>query len=81
MSRVAIVMIIVLLASSCFSLEMRRRAAQLEFEKGMRFYNNIDIRAAKQAFMHAVRLDPSHQKAKVYLRQAKRMLGEPEDWE
>lgn len=73
----AVSLVLIILASGCYGLESRKRAAQLEYEKGMRLYHRIELEGAKKAFEHALWLNPNHDGAKAYLRRVKMMLAEP----
>ena len=75
MRYVALFSVVVLLAAGCFSLEMRLKAAQLEYEKGLRFYERFELIGAKKAFTHALRLNPNHQGARACLEKVNRLLG------
>lgn len=83
MRRAAAVLLITTVLSGCYSLEMRKHAAQLEYEKGMRLFDGWNLRGAKKAFEHTLWLDPNHQAAKVQLRRVRWILGdrEPYEWE
>ena len=54
-SYLTIILAAVILVSGCglYSMESRKRAAQLEFEKGMRLYNRCEFEAAKKDFEHS----------------------------
>ena len=71
------VLVLVLLISSCYGPESRKRAAQLEYEKGTRLYNKCEFRGAKKAFEHALWLNPNHEAAKIAQAQVRKILG---DW-
>ena len=79
----AVLLILGLLAAGCYSAESRKRAAQLEFEKGMRLYNRCEFRVAKKAFEHSLWLNPKHEGSKSYLGVVRRILGdtEPYPWD
>lgn len=79
-------LVVAILAAGCFNAEARKRASQLEFEKGRRLYDQCELWGAKKRFERALRLNANHLAAQEYLRVVKRMLGirerievEPED--
>ena len=75
----SVLLILALLASSCYGLESRKRASQLEFEKGMRLYNRCEFECDKAAFEHYLRLNPKHEGSKTYLAIVRRILVRPEE--
>jgi hypothetical protein len=77
----AVLLIMALFVSSCYGLESRKRASQLEFEKGMRLYNRCEFECAKGAFEHSLWLNPKHEGSKTYLAIVRRILVRPEEYE
>ncbi len=74
-------LILTLLVSGCYGAASRKRAAQLEFEKGMRLYNRCFFEGAKKAFEHSLWLNPKHEGSKTYLGIVRRILVQPEEFE
>lgn len=81
MKSTAVLLIIVILLSSCVGVESRKRAAQLEFEKGMRLYNRCEFEGAKKAYEHSLWLNKDHEGSKTYLGIVRRILVRPEEYE
>jgi len=78
---ISLVGAILLAGCGLYSMESRKRAAQLEFEKGMRLYNKCEFEAAKKAFEHSLWLNPNHEGATRYLAVVRRILVQPEEYE
>ena len=81
MKTIAVLLVVALLVSGCFGAASRKRAAQLEFEKGMRLYNRCEFEAAKKAFEHSLWLNSEHEGSKTYLGIVRRILVQPEEFE
>ena len=79
MKVVCIMLVVAILAAGCFNAEARKRAAQLEFEKGRRLYDRCEFWGAKKRFERALKLNHNHLAAQEYLRVVKRMLAIPEE--
>jgi hypothetical protein len=81
MKVVAVLLVVSILVAGCYGPSSRKRAAQLEYEKGLRLYNRYEFRAAKKAFEHSLWLNPNHAGARRYLKVVKRIMCEPEEIE
>ena len=83
MRALALLLILSILVAGCYGIESRKRAAQLEFEKGMRLYDRCEFKAAQKAFEHSLWLNPDHEGSRRYLGVVRRMQGdtEPYPWD
>ena len=81
MRLVSLLLVLTVIAAGCYGAASRKRAAQLEFEKGMRLYNRCEFEGAKKAFEHSLWLNPDHEGLKTYLGVVRRILCQPEEYE
>lgn len=73
-----ILLAVAVVAAGCYGPDARKRAAQLEFEKGKRLYDRCFFEGAKKCFEHSLWLNPKHQAASDYLRAVNGILAIPE---
>ncbi|MCX7804687.1 MAG: hypothetical protein N3A38_05795 [Planctomycetota bacterium] len=59
--------------------EARRAEADHKFQAGLKLYQDIEYELALREFENALRIDPTHEKAKEYLRRTRAILGRRED--
>lgn len=75
MREIVVLLLIAVLLCGCYSAEMRRRRAQLWYEKGVRRLDSWDLKVAQEAFEFALWLDPNHEAAREKLATVRRLRG------